>query len=289
MTREKISHCSTRHAEERTSRETIEETGNDHSLDVLRNGARDQPDQEKGKRYDVDVSPSIKLDLVSMACVAEARSRRNILQIGDLGTMVRHLYIPRSAKIANTNESFDSPRPKMKNDRPNVATSREQWNSLIICSYVMVYIDEVHVLPQYQSPGRFVASRTILDLNPTYTQTEPVEQMTTINHLRSLFILRGFAGSFSSQVTVKSDTPSSAGTAPASSSLSSSSAPIPLQLYPSFIDQLRSSDLRDVRECVFCTAKSPLRPLLLAVVALSGSYAFSGSPFCPSSISLALT
>lgn len=75
MTGEKIPHCSTRHAEERTSRKTVEETGNDHSLDVLRNGARDQPDQEKGKRYDVDVSPSIKLDLVSMACVCRHGSK----------------------------------------------------------------------------------------------------------------------------------------------------------------------------------------------------------------------
>lgn len=34
----------------------------------------------------------------------------------------------------------------MKNDSPNVATMREQLNSFVNCSYVTVYIDEVHVL-----------------------------------------------------------------------------------------------------------------------------------------------
>lgn len=137
MTREKISHCSTRHAEERTSRKTVEETGNDHSLDVLRNGARDQPDQEKGKRYDVDVSPSIKLDLVSMACVAEARSRRNILQIGDLGTMVRHLYIPRSVSTANPNEITDrltkTKDEKRQTQRSDLPRAVELSHNLLVC------------------------------------------------------------------------------------------------------------------------------------------------------------
>lgn len=36
----------------------------------------------------------------------------------------------------------------MKLVNPNVATSLETSNSFVICGYVIVYIDEVHVLIQ---------------------------------------------------------------------------------------------------------------------------------------------
>lgn len=66
MTVEKVPDSTTGDTQKCTTGDTIEETTDDHGLDVLRHCTGDQPDQEECEGDDIDVSPTI--ELIKSAC-----------------------------------------------------------------------------------------------------------------------------------------------------------------------------------------------------------------------------
>lgn len=66
MTIEQVTNSAAGDTQKCTTGNTIEETADDHGLDVLRHCTGDQPDQEEGEGNDIDVSPAI--ELVKSAC-----------------------------------------------------------------------------------------------------------------------------------------------------------------------------------------------------------------------------
>lgn len=62
---EHVAHCTTSNTQKSTSCQPIEESRDEHGLDILRHGAWDKPDQKHRERGDVSNSPAIELVGVS--------------------------------------------------------------------------------------------------------------------------------------------------------------------------------------------------------------------------------
>lgn len=62
----------------------------------------------------------------------------------------RNVDILRSTSDKGPRARGPNPRPMTKRLSPSVATTREQLKSLVIWSYVKVYMEEVHVLRKNQ-------------------------------------------------------------------------------------------------------------------------------------------
>ena len=58
---EHVAYSSPSHGQESTSGQPVKEAGNEHRLDVLRNGTRYHPDEKEGERADVNWSSPIEL------------------------------------------------------------------------------------------------------------------------------------------------------------------------------------------------------------------------------------
>lgn len=65
MSIEQIPDSATGHAQECASSQTIEESTHDHSLNILRYRAWNEPDKKESERADVDISAAIELERVS--------------------------------------------------------------------------------------------------------------------------------------------------------------------------------------------------------------------------------
>ena len=61
MASKEITDSTTRNTKKGTTRDPIEETSYDHRLGILSHSTRDQPNQEKGERDDVDIPSAIEL------------------------------------------------------------------------------------------------------------------------------------------------------------------------------------------------------------------------------------
>lgn len=127
---EQVSDGATSDTEECAAGDTVEEPTDNHGLDILGHRTRDHPDQEEGKRKDIDVSPAIKLITVSI--------RRAVLGSGSvprttgLGREVQQLHSSISIETILQPAQRNVPRPQMKNDNPSVTTMCDEPNSGMI-------------------------------------------------------------------------------------------------------------------------------------------------------------
>lgn len=58
---EQVADSTTSYTQKCATSQAIEESAHEHSLDVLRHGAWNEPDEEQSKRADVDISTAVEL------------------------------------------------------------------------------------------------------------------------------------------------------------------------------------------------------------------------------------
>lgn len=123
MTGKHIPNGTTSNAEECAPGKSIKEPSHNHCLDILGDGTGDEPYQKKEKRADIDISPAIELKRL-----ADHTGRTDVKQTSDKGARKSGPTptITVSEESSLHTQWSDIPRPNMKKDRPNVATSWEQ-------------------------------------------------------------------------------------------------------------------------------------------------------------------